>query len=82
MVDSTLNTSCQLSACSHAVKKHVVHAPTQPSQDVLKGDAAEEEREIACLVSSTTLPHQNSQSGERGRQMARSKVLSRHARDM
>ena len=53
----------------------------QPSQDVLHGDEAEEELGLACLVSSYTLPHQNSQPGERGRQTARSKVLSRHARD-
>ena len=52
----------------------------QPSQDVLHGDAAEE-LGLACLVSSYTLPHQNSQPGERGRQTARSKVLSRRARD-
>src|ERR1700761_8745791 len=63
------------------VKNRVVHDPAWPSQDVLKGDAAEEEREIACLVSSTTLPHQNSQPGGRGRQMARSKVLSGCARN-
>ena len=53
----------------------------QPSQDVLHGDEAEEELGLAHLVSSYTLPHQNSQPGRRGRQMARSKVLSRHARD-
>ena len=53
----------------------------QPSQDVLHGDAAEEELGLACLVSSYTLPHQNSQPGERGQQTARSKVLSRRARD-
>ena len=53
----------------------------QPSQDVLHGDAAEEELGLACLVSSYILPHQNSQPGERGRQTARSKVLSRRARD-
>ena len=53
----------------------------QPSQDVLHGDEAEEELGLACLVSSYTLPHQNSQPGERGRQTARSKVLSRRARD-
>ena len=66
---------------AEAVKKHIVHAPAQPSQDVLKGDTAEEEQEIARLVSSTTLPHQNSQPGGRGRQMARSKVLSGCARN-
>ena len=65
-----------------SVKKHVVHVLTQPSQDVLQGDAAEEEQEIACLVSSTTLPHQNSQPGEKGWQMAHSKVLSEHTRNM
>ena len=53
----------------------------QPSQDVLHEDAAEEELGLARLVSSYTLPHQNSQPGERGRQIARSKVLSRRARD-
>ena len=53
----------------------------QPSQDVLHGDAAEEELGLARLVSSYTLPHQNSQPGKRGQQTARSKVLSRHARD-
>ena len=53
----------------------------QPSQDVLHGDEAEEELGLACLVSSYTLPHQNSQPGGRGRQTARSKVLSRRARD-
>ena len=53
----------------------------QPSQDILQGDAAEEELGLACLVSSYTLPHQNSQPGRRGWQTARSKVLSRRARD-
>ena len=53
----------------------------QPSQDVLHGDEAEEELGLARLVSSHTLPHQNSQPGKRGRQTARSKVLSRSARD-
>ena len=53
----------------------------QPSQDVLQGDEAEEELGLARLVSSYTLPHQNSQPGRRSRQMARSKVLSRRARD-
>ena len=66
---------------TQGVKKRVLHAPAQPSQDVLRGDAAEEEREIARLVSSTTLPHQNSQPGGRGQQMARSKVLSGRARN-
>ena len=37
----------------------------QPSQDILQGDAAEE-LGLACLVSSYTLPHQNSQPGRRG----------------
>ena len=45
----------------------------QPSQDVLHGDAAEEELGLACLVSSYTLPHQSSQPGGRGRQTACSK---------
>ena len=53
----------------------------QPSQDVLHGDEAEEELGLARLVSSYTLPHQNSQPGRRGRQTARSKMLSRRARD-
>ena len=53
----------------------------QPSQDVLHGDAVEEELGLAHLVSSYTLPHQNTQPGGRGRQTARSKVLSRRARD-
>ena len=53
----------------------------QPSQDVLHGDEAEEELGLARLVSSYTLPHQNSQPGGKGRQTARSKVLSRRARD-
>ena len=61
--------------CPSDVKK-------QPSQDVLHGDEAEEELGLACLVSSYTLPHQDSQPGERGRQIARNKVLSRRARDM
>ena len=53
----------------------------QPSQDVLQGDTAEEELGLACLVSSYTLPHQNSQPGGRGWQTACSKVLSRCAKD-
>ena len=53
----------------------------QPPQDVLHGDEAEEELGLARLVSSYTLPHQNSQPGERGRQTACSRVLSRRARD-
>ena len=53
----------------------------QPSQDILHEDAAEKELSLAHLVSSYTLPHQNSQPGRRGRQTARSKVLSRRARD-
>ena len=59
-----------------------VSVKKQPSQDVLHGDKAEEELGLARLVSSYTLPHQNSQPGRRGQQTARSKVLSRHARDM
>ena len=58
-----------------------VDVKKQPSQDILNGDAAEEELGLARLVSSYTLPHQNSQPGERGRQTARSKMLSRRARD-
>ena len=54
----------------------------QPSQGVLHGDAAEKELGLARLVSSYTLPHQNSQPGGRGWQTARSKVLSSHLRDM
>ena len=69
-----------------AVFMDVVEEPLdvkkQPSQDVLHGDEAEEELGLARLVSSYTLPHQNSQPGRRGRQTARSKVLSRRARDM
>ena len=57
------------------------HVKKQPSQDVLHGDAAEEELGLARLVSSYTLPHQNSQPGGKGQQTARSKVLSRHTRD-
>ena len=53
----------------------------QPSEDVLHGNAAEEELGLAHLVSSYTLPHQNSQPGRRGQQTAHSKVLSRCARD-
>ena len=52
----------------------------QPLQDVLQGDAAEEEASLAQLISSHTLPHQNTSAGGRGRQMARSLLLSRHAR--
>ena len=63
-----------LKLLSQSVKK-------RPSQDVLHGDEAEEELGLACLVSSYTLPHQNSQPGRRGRQTACSKVLSRRARD-
>ena len=59
----------------------MVSVKKQPSQDVLHGDEAEEELGLARLVSSYTLPHQNSQPGGRGRQTARSKVLSRCARD-
>ena len=43
----------------------------QPSQDVLHGDKAEEELGLARLVSSYTLPHQNSSlAGEASRQLA------------
>ena len=64
----------QMGEASDSVKK-------QPSQDVLHGDTAEEELGLARLVSSYTLPHQNSPPGERGQQTARSKVLSRRTRD-
>ena len=74
MCPSSLPLPVYLPIDSAVVKK-------QPSQDVLHGDKAEEELGLARLVSSYTLPHQNSQPGERGRQTARSKVLSRHARD-
>ena len=47
----------------------------QPSQDVLHGDEAEKELGLARLVSSYTLPHQNSQPGERGRQTDRKSVV-------
>ena len=40
----------------------------QPSQDMLHGDEAEEELGLVRLVSSYTLPRQNSQPGGRGRQ--------------
>ena len=58
-----------------------IYVKKQPSQDVLHGDTVEEDLGLAHLVSSYTLPHQNSQPGRRGWQIARSKVLSRHARD-
>ena len=60
---------------------NIPNVKKQPSQDVLHGDAAEEELGLARLVSSYTVPHQNSQPGRRGRQTARSKVLSRRTRD-
>ena len=63
------------------VDTHRHNVKKQPSQDVLHGDAAKEELGLACLVSSYTLPHQNSQPGKRGQQTACSKVLSRRARD-
>ena len=61
--------------------EQVLCVKKQPSQDVLHDDEVEEELGLARLVSSYTLPHQNSQPGGRGRQTARSKVLSRRARD-
>ena len=63
-------------------QKQGVNVKKQPSQDVLHGDMAEEELGLARLVSRYTLPHQNSQPGKKGRQTARSKVLSRRARNM
>ena len=68
-------------AGDQTVVNWMVGVKKQPSQDVLHGDEAEEELGLARLVSSYTLPHQNSQPGERGRQTARSKVLSGRARD-
>ena len=65
----------------HQNNMAVQNVKKQPSQDILHEDTAEEELGLACLVSSYTLPHQNSQPGRRGRQTARSKVLSRRARD-
>ena len=64
-----------------AIHTYTGDVKKQPSQDVLHGDEAEEELGLARLVSSYTLPHQNSQPGGRGQQTARSKVLSRCARD-
>ena len=58
-----------------------VYVKKQLSQDILHGNEAEKELSLARLVSSYTLPHQNSQPGKRGRQTARSKVLSRRTRD-
>ena len=64
----------------------IVLVKIQPSQNVLQGDAAEEDLEeeasLARLVSSRTLPHQNTSAGRGGRQMAHSSLLSRRARDM
>ena len=67
---------------SQAVALSSLCVKKQPSQDILQGDAVKEELGLACLVSSYTLPHQNSQPGKGSRQTACSKVLSRHARDM
>ena len=67
--------------CFHAHQDITKNVKKQPSQDVLQGDTAEKELGLACLVSSCTLPHQNSQPGRRGWQTACSKVLSRCARD-
>ena len=76
-------TSKWLSDRQHYVLEwqRIYYVKKQPSQDVLHGDEAEEELGLARLVSSYTLPHQNSQPGRRGRQTARSRVLSRRARD-
>ena len=65
----------------HQLEEQSTLVKKQPSQDVLHGDEAEEELGLARLVSSYTLPHQNSQPGGGSRQTARSKVLSRRARD-
>ena len=65
----------------HTQASDIFSVKKQPSQDVLHGDEAEKELGLARLVSSYTLPHQNSQPGGRGWQIARSKVLSRRARD-
>ena len=69
-------------ACGRAMLADMKVVKNQPSQDVLQGDAAEKVLGLARLVSSYTLPYQNSQPGGRGQQTARSKVLSRHTRDM
>ena len=55
------------------IMRWTVVVKKQPSQDVFHGDEAEEELGLARLVSSYTLPHQNSRPGGRGRQTARSK---------
>ena len=78
-------TSGVIMMCEHYALGTQLHSDyplvkKQPSQDVLHGDAAEE-LGLTCLVSSYTLLHQNSQPGGRGRQTARSRVLSRRARD-
>ena len=81
----TSNCSCQDCSCAllHIGQELQAFAGVkkQPSQDLLHEDAAEKELGLARLVSSYTLPHQNSQPGRRGRQTACSKVLSRRARD-
>ena len=85
--DSSVNDSClyvykpQDSLLYNPTCPLVFLVKKQPSQDILQGDAAEEELGLACLVSGYTLPHQNSQPGRRGRQTACSKVLSRCTRD-
>ena len=76
-----LRGTCKAGVSSSVFWTRTANVKKQPSQDVLHGDEAEEELGLARLVSSYTLPHQNSQPGGRGRQTARSKVLSRRARD-
>ena len=75
------NDACKLAQLASHTFKGAMVVKKEPSQDVLHGDEAEEELGLARLVSSYTLPRQNSQPGKRGRQAARSKVLSRRARN-
>ena len=70
------------SACMYINPRIVCQEAALTRHTVLKGDTAEKELGLACLVSSYALPHQNSQPGERGQETACSKVLSRRARDM
>ena len=60
-------------SCGLIVDRFIPVVKKQPSQDVLHRDAVEEELSLAHLVSSYTLPYQNSQPGGKGRQTARSK---------
>ena len=62
--------------------QHVMIQPSCDQKSTLQGDVAEEEFKTAQLVSSHTLPHQNTCAGKRGRQMAHSRLLSRHTREM